>query len=116
MKMDMCPLPHIDHDDTLDLLTKSKFFTSLDLRSGYWQVQMADDSRKKTAFIAHAGLYEFLVMLFRLCNVPAIFQQLMETVLAGLVGECCMVYLDDTLVIGETFEYHLNTFKKCSTS
>lgn len=108
--MDMFPLPRID--DTLDLLAESKFFTTLDLRSGYWQVQMEKDSREKTAFVTHSGLYEFLVMPFGLCNAPATFQQLMETVLAGLVGECCLVYLDDILVIGETFEDHLNNLQK----
>ena len=109
-KMDVFPLPRID--DTLDLLAKSKFFTTLDLRSGYWQVQMEKTSREKTAFVTHSGLYEFLVMPFGLCNAPATFQRLMETVLAGLVGECCLVYLDDILVIGETFEEHLGNLQK----
>ena len=109
-KMDVFPLPRID--DTLDLLAKSKYFTTLDLWSGYWQVQMEKTSREKTAFVTHSGLYEFLVMPFGLCNAPATFQRLMETILAGLVGECCLVYLDDILVIGETFEEHLNNLQK----
>ena len=73
-------------NDTLDLLAKSKCFTTLDLRSGYWQVQMEDSSCEKTALITHSGLYEFTVMPFGLCNTPATFQRLMESVLAGLVG------------------------------
>ena len=95
--MDVFPLPRVD--DTLDLLAKSKYFTTLDLRSGYWQVQMEESSREKTAFITHSGLYEFTVMPFGLCNAPATFQRLIESVLVGLVGSCCMVYLDDILQI-----------------
>ena len=73
---------------------------------------MEEDSREKTAFVTHSGLYKFLVMPFGLCNVPATFQRLMETILAGLVGECCLVYLDDILVIGETFEVHVSNLQK----
>ena len=73
---------------------------------------MEKASQEKTASVTHSGLYEFLVMAFRLCNAPTTFQQLMETVLAGLVGECCLVHLDDIFVIGETFEDHLNNLQK----
>ena len=109
-KMDVFPLPRID--DTLDLLSQSKYFTTLDLMSGYWQVQMDKDSQEKTAFTTHAGLYEFRVMPFGLCNVPATFQRLMETLLADLVRDRCVVYLDDILVVGETFEAHLENLQK----
>ena len=79
-KMDVYPLPRVD--DQLDLLSHSRYFTTLDLATGYWQVSMAPESQEKTAFITHSGLYEFTIMPFGLCNVPATFQRLMETVLA----------------------------------
>ena len=75
-KVDVFPLPRID--DSLDLLASTKYFTTLDLAAGYWQVPM--DAQEKTAFSTHSGLYEFKVMPFGLCNAPA---TLMETVLAG---------------------------------
>ena len=109
-KMDVFPLPHID--DTLDLLSQTKFFTTLDLASGYWQVQMDSNSQEKTAFVTHSGLYEFCVMPFGLCNAPSTFQRLMEAVLSGLARECCMVYIDDILVTGREFEDHLSNLRK----
>ena len=105
-KMDVFPLPRID--DTLDLLAKSQYFSTLDLASGYWQVGMDPSSREKTAFVTHSGLYEFNVMPFGLCNAPATFQRLMETVLAGLTRKTCLDYIDDILVIGRTFDEHLD--------
>ena len=87
------PLPHID--DSLDLLCSTQYFTSLDLASGYWQVGMDKESQEKRAFTTHNGLYEFAVMPFGLCNVPATFQRMMESVLSGLAREKCLVYLDD---------------------
>ena len=99
-------------DDTLDALAQTKYFTTLDLASGYWQVEMHPDSVEKTAFITHSGLYEFRVMPFGLCNAPATFQRLMETILAGLNRECCMAYLDDVLVIGKNFHEHLENFRR----
>ena len=62
---------------------------------------------EKTTFAMHSGLYEFSVMPFGLCNSTATFQELMETVLAGLSCDTCMVYLDDILVLGATLEEHL---------
>ena len=89
------------------MLSGQRFFTTLDLASGYWQVRLADDAKEKTAFATHAGLYEFQVMPFGLCNAPATFQRLMETVLAGLSQDKCLVYLDDILVVGHTVSEHL---------
>ncbi len=68
---------------------------------------MTDESREKTAFVTHSGLYEFVVMPFGLCNAPATFQRLMNTVLADLIRDKCIVYIDDILVMGDTLEDHL---------
>ena len=103
----MYPLPR--NDDSLELLADAKFFTSLDLASGYWQVGMSEE---KTAFTTHAGLFEFTVMPFGLCNAPATFQRQMENVLMGLTREKCLVYLDDVLVLGRTFSKHLGNLRE----
>ena len=94
-KVDEYPLPRVD--ECLDLLSGHKYFSTLDLATGYWQVRMAEESQGKTAFTMHNGLFEFTVMPFGLCNAPATFQRLMSKVLKGLVNEKCMVYLDDIL-------------------
>ena len=104
-KPDVYPLPRVD--DSLDLLAQSRYFTTLDLAAGYWQVKMGSSSQEKTAFVTHSGLYEFKVMPFGLRNAPATFQRLMEQVLAGLVRDKCLVYIDDILVVGQTFHDHL---------
>ena len=108
-KLDVYPLPRID--DHLDSLAGSKYFTVLDLSAGFWQVKMSPDSTEKTAFVTHSGSYEFTVMPFGLCNAPATFQRLMETVLAGLMPKQCLDYIDDILVIGHTFEEHLQNLR-----
>ncbi|CAF1350808.1 unnamed protein product [Rotaria sp. Silwood1] len=99
------PMPQVD--DTLDSLREAKFIFTLDLRSGYWQVEIDSESRNKTAFITHRGLYEFLVMPFGLSNAPATFQRLMDLILAGIKWQSCLVYIDDIVVFSSTFEQHL---------
>ncbi|UYV77521.1 K02A2.6-like, partial [Cordylochernes scorpioides] len=104
-KKDSYPLPRIDA--TLDTLSGSQWFSTLDLKSGYWQVSIHPEDREKTAFTTGNGLWQFKVMPFGLCNAPATFERLMETVLQGIALETCLVYLDDIIVMGKSFEEHL---------
>ena len=105
-RKDAYPLPRIDA--TLDTLHGSKWFSTLDLCSGYWQVEVAEEDRAKTAFCTTEGLFQFRVMPFGLCNAPATFQRLMDLVLSGLQWGECLVYLDDVIVLGRTFDEHLH--------
>ena len=108
-KADTFPLPRID--DLLDQLGAARYFSTLDLASGYWQIPMHPGSVEKTAFITPQGLYEFRVMPFGLTNAPGVFQRLMEKVLAGLNPDdgpdYVAVYIDDVLVFSRTLEEHL---------
>ena len=110
-RKDAYPLPRVD--DTLDTLSGSKWFSTLDLLSGYWQVEVDPEDREKTAFCTHEGLFEFRVMPFGLCNAPATFQRLMNAVLAGLQWSSCLVYIDDLVIPGKTFLEHLAYFARC---
>ncbi len=109
-RKDVYPLPRID--DILDTLGKAKYFTSLDLASGYWQVELDESSHPKSAFATHRGLYEFVRMSLGLCNAPATFQRLTQVVLAGLEWDSCFVYLDDTLIVSSTFEEHVKHLRE----
>ena len=84
---DSHPLPRTD--DTLDALSGSVYFTTVDLSSGYWQVTVHPDDREKTAFTTGDGLYQFKVMPMGLTNAPPTFQRLMELVLHGLHWSTC---------------------------
>ncbi|GFV85105.1 retrovirus-related Pol polyprotein from transposon 297 [Trichonephila clavipes] len=104
-KKDVYPMPRID--DTLDCLKGAKFFSSMDLRSGYWQIEIDEADREKAAFITPEGLYEFKVMPFGLCNAPATFERMMDNLLRNFKWTMCLCYLDDIIVFSETFEDHL---------
>nr|CAH8870258.1 unnamed protein product [Trichobilharzia regenti] len=98
----------VDYHDTFDALEGSNWFTTLDLASGYWQVEVHPDDRQKTAFIVQAGLYEFETMPFGLVNAPATFQRLMQTVLSDCIPGKCLVYLDDVIIHSKTLTEHLS--------
>ena len=102
---DAYPLPRVD--DTLDTLSGVNWFSTIDFKSGYWQVEMAPEDCEKTAFCTQEGLFEFNVIPFGLCNAPATFQRLMDCVLAGLQWSSCLVYIDDVIIIGRSFDEHL---------
>ena len=108
-RKDAYPLPRVN--DTLETLSGSRWFSTLNLLSGYWQVEVAEGDRDKTPFITKEGLYEFKVMPFGLSNAryaPAMFQWLMDLMLAGLQWSQCLVYLDDIIVVGHIFDEHLD--------
>ncbi|UYV63687.1 hypothetical protein LAZ67_2005306 [Cordylochernes scorpioides] len=79
---DVYPIPGID--EVLDTLQGSKYFSEIDLKSGYWQIEVEEKDKEKTAFITAHGLYEFKVMPFGLCNAPATFERNMENMLGPL--------------------------------
>ena len=108
-RLDSYPLPRIE--DLLDQLHQTRYFTSLDLASGYWQIQVHQESIPKTAFITPQGLYEFKVMPFGLTNAPSAFQRLMQGLLTSLNppdgSAFVSVYTDDILIYSRTMEEHL---------
>jgi len=101
---DSYPLPRTD--SCLQSLGGSHYFSTLDLRSGYWQTALDPRDRDKTAFVTRKGTFRFKVLSFGLANAPGLFQRLMDLVLTGLTWETCLVYLDDVIVFGRTFEEH----------
>ena len=112
-KSDNFPLPRIED---LDLLGQSKYFSTIDLASGFWQIQMHPASQEKTAFITPQGLFEFRVMPFGLKNAPVVFQRLMQQVISCLNPEYgpdfVSVYIDDILVFSRSLEDHLLHLRK----
>ena len=107
---DPYPLPRID--ETLDSLGGARYFSTLDLCSGYHQLPMAQSDKEKTAFSTPDGHYQFTVMPFGVCNGPSSFQRLMNIVLRGLIWRTCLVYLDDIIVFSKTFEEHVSRLEE----
>ena len=103
-------LPRIE--DSLDCLNGATLFTSLDLQSGYWQVEMTEDSKPLTAFtVGPLGFYECVWMPFGLTNALATFQCLMETCLGEMHLKWCIIYLDDIIVFSRTPEEHIERLR-----
>lgn len=105
---DKYPLPRID--DLFDKLKGAQFFSSLDLRSGYHQIRIADADVQKTAFRTHEGLYEFKVLPFGLTNAPAAFQREMKAIFSHL--PFVAVYLDDILIFSNTEAEHASHLRE----
>lgn len=106
---DKFPLPIVE--DILDRLGKCQYFSTLDLASGYHQINMHPNSIQKTAFNTEEGHFEFLKMPFGLKNAPATFQRLMNETLRGLVNKICMVYLDDIIIFSPNLIEHIKHLK-----
>ena len=91
--------------DILAELKRKKYFTTIDLNMGYYQVPMSSESIELIAFSVHKGVFEFLRMPFGLCNTPRTFQAAMEEILKEI--DCASVYLDDILISSCDFDSHV---------
>ena len=106
---DAQPLPR--SDDILESLGGAKWFSCLDLASGYWQVPVAKRDRPKTAFVTHRGQFQWTCLPFGVTNGPGTFTRLMNLALQGLTWKECLVYLDDIIIMSGTFEEHLSRLR-----
>jgi len=109
-RKDAHPLPRID--ESLLRFYGMRYFTHIDLRSGYWQIILDLVSRQKTAFSSRYGHYEFNVIPFGLSNAPGAFQRRMNKVLRKYFDKFCIVYLDDILIYSKTKKEHFRHVKK----
>src|SRR5699024_9469688 len=107
---DAQPIPIIK--DLFNEIKNSRYFISLDLRAGYWQIAMHEDDIPKTAFITQQGLYEYIVMPFGLMNAPATFQRMMNLLFGHLLRQGVLVYLDDVLIHAPTMQRSLDLLRE----
>ena len=102
---DSYPLPRMD--ECIDSLGEATIFTTLDAYSGYWQMPVRESDRHKTAFVCHAGTYQYTRMPFGLTNAPASFQRALDFILTKYKWKTCLVYLDDVIIYSKSVEDHI---------
>ena len=102
-KCDSYLIPRVD--DRVDRVGNTKFVSKFDLLKGYWQVPLSPKAKEISAFATPDGLYQYKVMPFGMKNAPAMFQRLINTVIAGLEG--CGAYIDDVVIYSDTWEQNL---------
>nr|KAG5687934.1 hypothetical protein BaRGS_021642 [Batillaria attramentaria] len=108
---DSYALPRVE--EILDCLSGSQFFTVLDMKSGYYQVEIAEEHKQRTAFtVGPLGFFEYNRLPFGLTNSPATYQRLMEDVLGDMHMKICLIYLDDLIIFSRTYEEHVNRLRK----
>ena len=108
---DSQPLPRID--DSIEALAGSKWWSCLDMKSGYWQVDIDESDRHKTAFSIPGGeQWQWRRLAFGLCNSPATFTRLMQMVFSGLLWKTVIIYLDDIICQSKTFEGQLSNLEE----
>ena len=109
-KKDSYPLPWMQ--ETMESMVGTRYFSCMDLKSGFWQVKMSEKARQYTAFtVGSMGMYEFLCMPYGLCNMPAMFQRFMQNCLGELNLTYTLIYLDDVIVYSHTEEEHLTQLR-----
>ena len=104
------PLPRID--DVLQSFEGKKFFSVLDLTSGFWQIPIKKEDRHKTAFVTSEGLFEWNRMPFGLASSPAYFQRLMDQVIQGMKWTCAIAYVDDIIIFSDTLDAHVRDLQQ----
>lgn len=107
---DRYPIPEIN--EVLAQLGENKFFSVLDLKSGFHQISLRDKDIEKTAFSVNNGKYEFTRLPFGLKNAPSIFQRTLDDILREYIGKICFIYIDDIIVFGKNEEEHLANIEK----
>lgn len=108
---DNYPLPVIE--DQMDLLSNKRYFSCLDLKSGFHHVSMAEDSVPLTAFVTPHGQFEYLRMPFGLKNAPSVFQRFINAIFRSLIdNNKIMIYMDDIMVATDTLEGHFEILEE----